>query len=443
MNIKASILTIGDELLIGQVVDTNSAFIAQSLTKIGFDIQEIISVKDETVRIIEAFTRALTQSDVVLVSGGLGPTRDDKTKQALCLLLDCELKSDPKVLKNITRLFKKRGYKTELNKLNKEQGLVPEKSIVVENSEGTAPCLWTEIDDKVLINLPGVPFEMKALMRKKIIPKLQKKYTSDSIFHHDVMIQKITESDLAILLETWENNLPETIQIAYLPSRAAIDLRLTSIGKTKQDAKSQLQPYLQSLKKIIKPYLLTAYSGRIEERIGAILKQQQRTISTAESCTGGSIAQLLTSVSGSSAYFVGSVVAYATEVKTNVLQVNKALIEDKTVVSEEVAVAMAKGAIKKLKSSLAIATTGVAGPNKGEDGKAVGTAWIAVTDGKKTLTQACFYPYMDREDFTKTITTNALLLSIRFLLDNNNQTAKPKRIQKKKVQKNKQEKQKT
>ncbi|ADX67231.1 CinA family nicotinamide mononucleotide deamidase-related protein [Weeksella virosa] len=443
MNIKASILTIGDELLVGQIVDTNSTFIAQSLTKLGYDIQEIISVKDETVRIIEAFTRALTQSDVVLVTGGLGPTRDDKTKQALCLLLDCELKSDPKVLKNITRLFKKRGYKTELNQLNKHQGLVPEKSIVVENTEGTAPCLWTEIDDKVLINLPGVPFEMKALMRKKIIPKLQKKYNSDAIYQHDVMIHNITESDLAILLEKWENNLPQSIQVAYLPSRAAIDLRLTSIGTTQQEAKKMLQPSLQSLKKIIKPYLLTAYSGKIEERLGAILRQQKRTISTAESCTGGAIAQLLTSVSGSSVYFVGGVVAYATDLKIRVLQVSKTLVEEKTVVSEEVAIAMAKGAQKKLKSSIAVATTGVAGPKKGEDGKPVGTAWIAVTDGENSLTQACFYPYMDREDFTKTITTNALLLSIRFLLDNNNQIAKPKRTQKKKVQKNKQEKQKT
>ncbi|MFV0174310.1 CinA family nicotinamide mononucleotide deamidase-related protein [Empedobacter falsenii] len=418
MQTKATLLTIGDEILIGQIVDTNSAFIAQQLNKIGIEVEEIISVQDELNHIIEAFQRGISTSDIVIVTGGLGPTKDDKTKMALCKFLECELIREEKVIENIIHLFATRGYKKELNNLNQDQALIPEKSTFIQNKYGTAPCLWTTIENKVLINLPGVPFEMKGLMRDEIIPRLKDNFQTDIIVHRDILVSGIPESDLAILVEDWENQLPEFIHLAYLPNRTSIDLRFSATGDDEVVLRNLIQQEIEKFKLIAGKYLVSENSGKAQQVLGDLLKQKDLTISTAESCTGGNISTLITSVSGSSSYFIGSVVSYATSVKTSVLGVNQKDIDQHSVVSEQVAKQMALGACKVLKTNLAVSTTGVAGPNKGEDDNEVGTVWVSVTNGQQTINKKYFYPYLDREDFIKIVSTNALNLVIQFVNQN-------------------------
>ncbi|MCA4780836.1 CinA family nicotinamide mononucleotide deamidase-related protein [Empedobacter falsenii] len=418
MQTKATLLTIGDEILIGQIVDTNSAFIAQQLNKIGIEVEEIISVQDELNHIIEAFQRGISTSDIVIVTGGLGPTKDDKTKMALCQFLECELIREEKVIENIIHLFATRGYKKELNNLNQDQALIPEKSTFIQNKYGTAPCLWTTIENKVLINLPGVPFEMKGLMRDEIIPRLKDNFQTDIIVHRDILVSGIPESDLAILVEDWESQLPEFIHLAYLPNRTSIDLRFSATGDDEVVLRNLIQQEIEKFKLIAGKYLVSENSGKAQQVLGDLLKQKDLTISTAESCTGGNISTLITSVSGSSSYFIGSVVSYATSVKTSVLGVNQKDIDQHSVVSEQVAKQMALGACKVLKTNLAVSTTGVAGPNKGEDDNEVGTVWVSVTNGQQTINKKYFYPYLDREDFIKIVSTNALNLVIQFVNQN-------------------------
>ena len=418
MQTKATLLTIGDEILIGQIVDTNSAFIAQQLNKIGIEVEEIISVKDELQHIIEAFNRGISKSEIVIVTGGLGPTKDDKTKMALCQFLECELIREEKVIENIIHLFATRGYKKELNNLNQDQALIPEKSTFIQNKYGTAPCLWTTIENKVLINLPGVPFEMKGLMRDEIIPRLKDNFQTDIIVHRDILVSGIPESDLAILVEDWENQLPEFIHLAYLPNRTSIDLRFSATGDDEVILRNLIQQEIEKFKLIAGKYLVSENSGKAQQVLGDLLKQKDLTISTAESCTGGNISTLITSVSGSSSYFIGSVVSYATSVKTSVLGVNQKDIDQHSVVSEQVAMQMALGACKVLKTNLAVSTTGVAGPNKGEDDNEVGTVWVSVTNGQQAINKKYFYPYLDREDFIKIVSTNALNLVIQFVNEN-------------------------
>lgn len=417
MKIKATLLTIGDEILIGQIVDTNSAFIAQQLNKIGIEVEEILSVQDEMSHIIEAFERGLEKSNIVIVTGGLGPTKDDKTKAALCKFLNCDLVVEEKVLDNIYQLLIQRGYKRELNNLNRDQALIPEKSSFIQNIYGTAPCLWTTIEDKVIVNMPGVPYEMKGIMIDEIIPRLKNQFDAETIVHRDILINGIPESDLAILVEDWENELPEFIHLAYLPSRSSIDLRFSATGNDESFLKNAIQEQIERFKLIAGEFVVSDNSGKAQQVLGDVLQQKKLTIATAESCTGGNIATLITSISGSSNYFSGSVVAYATNVKTSVLNVNEKDIEEFTVVSEQVSEQMAKGVRKLLNTNIAISTTGVAGPNKGEDGKDVGTAWVSVTNGERTVSKHYLYPYLDREDFIKVVSNNALNLAIQFIKD--------------------------
>jgi len=418
MKTRATLLTIGDEILIGQIVDTNSAFIAKQLNTIGIEVEEIISVKDELYHIIEAFQRGIEKSDIVIVTGGLGPTKDDKTKTALCQFLNCGLVREEKVIENIIQLFASRGYTKELNNLNQDQALIPEKSTFIQNKYGTAPCLWTDFEDKIIINLPGVPFEMKGLMCDEIIPLLKGKFKSDYIVHRDILVGGIPESDLAILVEEWENQFPDFIHLAYLPNRTSIDLRFSATGENEDLLKNQIQHQIDLFKKVAGKYLLSEYSGQSKQILGEILKEKGLTISTAESCTGGNVASLITSVSGSSAYYSGSIVSYATAVKTSVLGVSQQSIDKFTVVSEKVAEEMAKGVCRVLNTNMAIATTGVAGPNKGEDDKEVGTVWISVSNGEQTMNKIFYYPYLDREDFINIVSNNALNLAIQFVREN-------------------------
>lgn len=418
MKIKATLITIGDEILIGQIVDTNSAFIAQQLNKIGIEVEEILSVQDEMSHIIEAFERGISKSSIVIVTGGLGPTKDDKTKAALCQFLDCNLIREEKIIQNIVQLFATRGYTKELNNLNQDQALIPEKSTFIQNRYGTAPCLWTTFQDNVIINLPGVPFEMKGLMIDEIIPRLQKQFNSEAIVHRDILVSGIPESDLAILVEEWENNLPDFIHLAYLPNRTSIDLRFSASGTDEVFLKNEIQHQINEFKLIAGQFLVSENSGKAQQVLGDLLKQNNLTVSTAESCTGGTIATLITSISGSSGYYVGSVVSYATTVKTSILGVNQEDVDTFTVVSEQVAEQMAKGVRKQLNTAVSISTTGVAGPNRGEDGKEVGAVWVSVTNGEQTINKNYFYPYLDREDFIKIVSNNALNLAIDFIGEN-------------------------
>lgn len=418
MKTRATLITIGDEILIGQVIDSNSAFIAKQLNKIGIEVEEILSIKDELYHIIEAFERGIDNSDILIVTGGLGPTKDDKTKAALCQFLDCGLISEERVIDNIKELFASRGYTKELNNLNQDQALIPEKSLFIQNKLGTAPCLWTEMDDKIIINLPGVPFEMKNLIQEEIIPRLKEKYNSEVIVHRDILVSGIPESDLAILIEDWENQLPDSISLAYLPNRTSIDLRFSASGENEDELKLMIQEQIENFKAIAGQYLVSEVSGKPQKILGEVLKYRGLSISTAESCTGGNLASLLTSVAGSSMYYFGTVVSYATAIKTSVLGVDPSVIQEYTVVSEQVAEQMAKGVRQVLNTNIAIATTGVAGPSKGEDGKDIGTVWISVTNGEQTLNKKYFYPYLDREDFIKVVSNNALNLAIQFVREN-------------------------
>lgn len=410
---KVRIITIGDEILFGQIVDSNSAYIAKMLNQIGLEVDEILSVHDEHSAITDTLHRLCPVSDILITTGGLGPTKDDLTKRALTGFLDSELVTDQKVLDDLTGRFESKGI--EMNSLNYEQALIPKISVALSNELGTAPGIWTEFNGCLIINLPGVPFEMKNLIKKEVVPRLQQKFKLPFVIHHFLSVSNFPESELALTIEQWESNLPENLHLAYLPERGKVKLRLTARGNDKKSIENEIETRIQQLIPLLGEHLDSAARGATEEILLERLKNTGLTISTAESCTGGMIAHLITSVPGSSAYYKGSVVSYATEVKENILDVSKEIIEKHTVVSEEVASVMANSVRMKLNTDLAVATTGVAGPTMGEDKKEVGTAWIAVTDGKMVLTKKYFFPYLERDDFISQVSKLALQKLIEFL----------------------------
>lgn len=413
---KVCIITIGDEILFGQIVDSNSAYIARKLNEIGLEPDEIISIHDEHNLIIDSLNRLTKVYDIIIMTGGLGPTKDDLTKKALAGFLACEMRIDQNILKSLEERLKR--IKLNMNGLNHNQALIPEKSTAIPNPLGTAPGIWTEHENSVIINLPGVPFEMKNLIKTEVIPRLQYKFSLPFVIHHFLSVSNFPESELALQIADWEDNLPEEIKLAYLPERGKVKLRITARGNDKIYLEDLIANEIRKLLPYLGNHLDSAVSGATEEVLADKLKQFKLSLSTAESCTGGMIAHLITSVPGSSAYYKGSVISYATEVKENVLNVPKEIIEEHTVVSEEVAVAMAKGVRLKLNTDLAVSTSGVAGPAKGEDGKEIGTAWIAVTDGAKVLTKSYFFPYLERDDFILQISKLALQRVIEFIKTN-------------------------
>lgn len=410
---KVRLVTIGDEILIGQIVDSNSAYIARKLNQIGLEVEEILSIHDDSKIIIETLNRILPDSDVIITTGGLGPTKDDVTKNALCEFLQSELVMDDGVLAQLEERFRKQNR--EMNVLNRNQALIPKSSVSLKNPLGTAPGIWTEFQNTIIINLQGVPFEMKNLINTEVVPRLQQKFDLPFVVHRFLSVSDYPESDLAIALTDWENNLPLDFHFAYLPERNKVKLRITAKGIDKTELEKRIEAEVEKLIPIIGSSLDSATKDTIEVILGDKLKELGLSISTAESCTGGNIAQLLTSVPGSSSYFYGSVVSYATSVKENVLGVSKELIERHTLVSEEVAIAMAKGVKESLKTDIAVSTTGVAGPAKGEDGKDVGTVWMAVTDGNFTETKMYFFPYLEREDFVSQISKLTLQMAFQFV----------------------------
>lgn len=384
----AEIITIGDELLIGQVIDTNSAFIAKQLNKIGISVYQITSIQDDKQHILQAFKDAESRVDVIIITGGLGPTKDDITKKTIAEYFNDTLVINKAVLANIETIWKQYVRQTLLQ-VNLDQALVPSKAVVLMNKVGTAPGMWLEKNDKVFVSLPGVPFEMKALIDNEVIPKLKDKFHCPFILHRTLLVYGLGESTLAARIEKWEDALPEYIKLAYLPSLGRMRLRLSSKGFDEQKVKDDVQLQIDKLIPLIKEEFVgfEEDEASIESIIGKQLIKIGKTIATAESCTGGKIAERFTANSGASAYFKGSVVSYATDSKINILGVSKDAISAHSVVSSEVAESMAQHVLELFKTDYAIATTGNAGPTKGDSDVEVGTVFIAIATKDRVFSE--------------------------------------------------------
>lgn len=384
---KATIITIGDEILIGQIVDTNSGFIAKSLDRIGVEIHEMISISDNKQHILDTFLKLQNTVDLVVITGGLGPTKDDITKKTFCDYFEDELVVNQDVLTHVTQLIEG-FYKRTITQINKDQALVPSKCTVLHNQVGTAPGMWMKKENTVFISLPGVPFEMKYLVENEIIPKVVKEYKRPYILHKTILTYGQGESMVAERIEEWENNLPEFIKLAYLPAPGRVRLRLSARGTDKEKLEAAIEANVNSLDAIIHDIIVGFDDDEtIEVVVGRLLKKQLKTIATAESCTGGKIAEILTSIPGASTYFKGSVVSYATEVKINVLGVSESLIQEHSVVSAEVASAMALRVKQMMQTDYAIATTGNAGPTKDDTDAAVGSVFIALATPNEVIVE--------------------------------------------------------
>ena len=381
----AEIITIGDELLIGQVVDTNSAWIAQHLNDIGIKVKQITSVSDEEGHILQALNEAIKRADIILLTGGLGPTKDDITKKTLCKYFNTGLKFDEQSYKIIETIFHSRGR--EVTPINRLQAEVPENCTVLHNFLGTAPGMWFEKDKKIYISMPGVPSEMKGLMEKIILPKIKERFPLVPIVHKTILTQGAGESFLSDLISSWEDNLPSNLKLAYLPAAGMVRLRITANGENEETLRKEVENEALKLKALIGEYIYGYENDKLEALIGRLLREQKKTICTAESCTGGFIAHKITSIPGSSEYYIGSVVAYANEIKINELNVDMLTLETHGAVSEQVVKAMASNARKKFKTDYSIACSGIAGPDGGTADKPVGTVWIAVSNFEKIITR--------------------------------------------------------
>ncbi len=374
----AEIITIGDEILIGQIIDTNSAFIAHELNQIGVSVYQITSVQDERNHILKAFEEAESRADVIIITGGLGPTKDDITKRTLCEYFGDTLVESKEVLEHVEELFKN-YISTPISDMNRRQALVPSRATVLKNAYGTAPGMWIKHGGKVFVSLPGVPFEMKSLVQNEVVPKIVEEFHRPFILHRTLITYGVGESAIAEKIEDWENALPSFIRLAYLPNLGKVRLRLTAKGTDKEGIGMAVDEEILKLHGIIGDIIFGEdQNGALEEVVGKILAKKKYTLATAESCTGGAIAERITSVPGASAYFKGSVVSYATEAKIKVLQVSEKVINKDSVVSEAVAKAMAQNVKELFNTDFAISTTGNAGPAKGDSDADVGTVYIAI-----------------------------------------------------------------
>jgi nicotinamide-nucleotide amidase len=382
---KAAIITIGDELLIGQTIDTNSAWIGSELSKSGFDIFRIISIHDRKEDIIYALDETGKVADVVLITGGLGPTSDDITKQTLAGYFNTRLVMNTEVLAMIEDMMGRRNF--AMNENNRRQAEVPESCRVLRNAAGTAPGMWFEKDGTIFVSMPGVPNEMKYIMTEHVLPDLNKRFTSQAIIHRNIMTYGTFEARLAEILTDFEAGLPSCVKLAYLPSSGVIKLRLTGTGDDYESVNSIISEQVNNLYKTIPELIYGENEESLEMVVGKLLNSRKWNICTAESCTGGEIAHLITSVSGSSDYYKGSVIAYDNSIKINLLGVSEESIITHGAVSEAVVREMAEGARKLFNTGFAVATSGIAGPSGGSDEKPVGTLWMAVASEKGTVAE--------------------------------------------------------
>lgn len=381
---KAEIITIGDEILIGQIIDTNSAFLAKQLNKIGIDIYQITSIQDEKQHILDTLIAAKKRADIVIVTGGLGPTNDDITKHTLCEFFNDELVLSHSVLNHIESLFKK-FIDSPILEANRNQAYLPSKSITLKNEFGTAAGMWFEEDDVIFISMPGVPYEMKSIFVNEAIPRLQDRFETPYILHKTVLTYGLGESAIADKLQDWETNLPDFIKLAYLPSLGRVRLRLSARGNDEQQLKDALNDEVEKLHRIIGD-IIKGYEeeASIEERIAEFCRLKNKTLVTAESCTGGRLASKFTENPGASSYFKGAVVSYATSAKNDVLGISEEFISQYSVVSAEITREMAERAKAMFKADYAIATTGNAGPTKGDSDAEIGTVFIAISTDSET-----------------------------------------------------------
>ncbi|MFD1615038.1 competence/damage-inducible protein A [Gelatiniphilus marinus] len=385
---QAEIITIGDELLIGQVIDTNSAYISKRLNAIGVSVYQKTAVQDDKTHILKALKEAEENAEIVILTGGLGPTKDDITKKTIAHYFKDRLVRDASVLKNIQQLWEKH-IKQPLKQVNIDQALVPSKATVLMNLYGSSPGMWIAKNNKVFISLPGVPFEMKAIMEQEVIPKLKTTFSCPSIIHKTLLVYGVGESTLAERIEHWEEALPKHIKLAYLPNLGKVRLRLSAKGFDKEQIINEVEEQVKKLLPLIKEEFVgfEDEEASLEVVLGKQLVKSGKTLALAESCTGGKIAQQITANPGASKYFKGGLVTYATQSKIDVLGVSKTIIDAHSVVSAQVAEAMAQNALQLFNTDYALATTGHAGPEKGDSNAEVGTVFIALATKNKVFSE--------------------------------------------------------
>lgn len=399
--VKAEIISIGDEILIGQITNTNAQWMAQQLNLIGISVTRLTTVGDNRPDMLQSISEAASRSNIILITGGLGPTSDDITKPVLCEFFNTKLVFSPEIFEEVKRMFSSRNI--PMPDSNRGQAEVPENCTPIKNKNGTAPGMWFEASPpaplpqergaQIFVSLPGVPYEMKAMMEEFVIPELKKRYQKTFIVHKTVHTQGIGESTLAEKIKDWENSLAsEEIKLAYLPAPGQVKLRLSITGTNQQKIEKAVDEKIKALRNIIPDaiFAIEEYGKEpetLEKTIGEILRAKKKTLAVAESCTGGYIGHLITSISGSSDYFNGGIIAYSNEIKMNVLKVDPEMLEKQGAVSKEVAEQMSDGVRKRLKADFGIATTGIAGPTGGTDEKPVGTVWISVASADKVISE--------------------------------------------------------
>ena len=413
---NVSIITIGDELLIGQVIDTNSAWMAQELNKAGVRVKRRVAVGDVWDEIWQALDEESAQADVILITGGLGPTADDITKPLLCKYFGGTLVQNEAALRNVTELFEK-IFKRPITPRNIKQADVPDVCTVLQNKRGTAPGMLFYKGEKIFVSMPGVPHEMQGMMTDDVIPLIQTKFATAHITHRTLLTFGIGESNLADLIQDFEEALPAAVKLAYLPNYGMVRLRLTAQGKDTAATETMVNELFGDLQTRVQAYLITNEDIPMEKVLGKLLLQKNKTMSTAESCTGGYMAHLITAMPGASAFYSGSVVSYSNDVKENLLGVSRQLLDEHGAVSEAVVIAMLKGNLQSIRSDYGIAVSGIMGPDGGTAAKPVGTVWIAVGNAEKQSTQQLHFRF-NRQRNIQLTAVNALNNLRRFILEN-------------------------
>ena len=404
---KAVLITIGDEILSGNTIDTNSNFIATQLKNIGISVTQILTISDEVETIKKNLEIALQLGDLIITTGGLGPTKDDRTKTAFAEFFNDELKLDPETFEHLQKLMIKRK-REHLLEINKNQAVVLSKATIFQNENGTAPCQMITQNGKITICLPGVPYEIKPLIKDKIIPYLKTQFSLKHIASRIISVVDFPESLLALTIENWELSLPSNISLSYLPIGNRVKLRLTATGENLENLETDLDQEIEKLKPLIQEKVISWSGNEIHEILKEILTNRKLTLSTAESCTGGELAKLLTSVSGSSKYFLGGVITYEAQKKVQILDVSEKTISEKTTVSEEVAQEMSFGCQQLFQTDISLSTTGVSGPNTDEFNNEIGTVFYSIRVKNFEKTNRLYLPHLERNDFANFVSQRVL-----------------------------------